>query len=160
MTFELPASVERELRDLAEIRSRQVSDLVEEAVRQYLKGASAVDIKEQRGRGPWEEIRRQFPRQWLLVEAIAAHSSRGKRVLEDIAVLDAFQEAGTAMKSYQEMHRRSPQRELYVVHTDREMLDITEVDWLGLRRSVLGMSDAFDELPPDSSSSTTRRTWT
>jgi hypothetical protein len=132
MTFELPASVERELRDLAEVRSRQVPELVEEAVRQYLEGASAADVSE-RGRGSWEEIRRLFPRQWLLVEAIVAHSSEGRRVLDDIAVLDAFQEAGTAMKSYQEIHRRSPQRELYVVHTDREALDIAEVDWLGIR---------------------------
>src|SRR5215203_3202517 len=132
MTFELPPSVEGKLRDLAEVRSRQVPELVEEAVRQYLEGASA-DVSERRGRGSWEEIRRQFPRQWLLVEAIAAHSSEGMRVLDDIAVLDAFQEAGSAMKSYQETHRRSPQRELYVVHTDREALDIAEIDWLGIR---------------------------
>lgn len=131
MTFELPASVERELRDLAEVRSRKVPELVEEAVRQYLEGAA--DMGEPRGRGSWEEIRRQFPRQWLLVEAVAARSSDGKRILDDIAVLEAFQEAGASMKSYQEAHRRSPQRELYVVHTDREALDITEVDWLGIR---------------------------
>jgi len=133
MTFELPASVERELRDLAEVRSREVPELIEEAVHQYLEDASAADVGDWRGRGSWEEIRRQFPRQWLLVEAIAAHSSEGRRVLDDIAVLDAFQEAGPAMKSYQEMHRRSPQRELYVVHTDREALDIAEIDWLGIR---------------------------
>ncbi|MEA2559007.1 MAG: hypothetical protein QOH06_511 [Acidobacteriota bacterium] len=133
MTFELPASLERKLRDLAEVRSRQVPDLVEEAVRQYLEGASTSDVREQRGQGSWEEIRRQFPRQWLLVEAIAAHSAEGKRVLDDIAVLDAFQEAGSAMKSYQETHRRSPQREIYVVHTDRDALDIAEIDWLGIR---------------------------
>ncbi|HEX5718036.1 MAG TPA: hypothetical protein VF179_17885 [Thermoanaerobaculia bacterium] len=131
MTFELPASVEGKLRDLAEVRSRQVPDLVEEAVRQYLEGAA--DVGEQRDRGSWEEIRRQFPRQWLLVEAIAAHSSEGKRTLDDIAVLEAFQEAGTALKSYQEMHHKSPRRELYVVHTDREALDIAEIDWLGIR---------------------------
>lgn len=133
MTFDLPTSVERKLRDLAEVRSRKVPELVEEAVRQYLEGASAADVSKQRGRGSWAEIRRQFPRQWLLVEAIAAHSSEGKRVLEDIAVLDAYEEAGAAMKSYQDVHRRSPQCELYVVHTDREALDITEVDWLGIR---------------------------
>ena len=89
------------------------------------------NASESRGRGSWEEIRRQFPRQWLLVEAIAAHSSEGRRVLDDIAVLDAFQEAGAALKSYQDVRRSCPQRELYVVHTDRETLDITEVDWLG-----------------------------
>lgn len=133
MTFELPPSVEGKLRDLAEVRSRQVPELVEEAVLQYLEGASTANASEPRGRGSWEEIRRQFPRQWLLVEALAAHSSDGKRILNAIAVLDALHEAGAAMKSYQEVHRRSPQRELYVVHTDRKALDITEVNWLGIR---------------------------
>ena len=133
MTFELPPSVERELLYLAEVRSRQVPELVEEAVRQYLEGASGMDVSEQRGRGSWEEIRRQFPRQWLLVEAVAAHSSEGMRILDDIAVVDAFQEAGAAMKRYQEVHRGSPQRELYVVHTNRAALNIGEIDWLGIR---------------------------
>jgi hypothetical protein len=41
------------------------------------------------------------------VEAIAAHSPEGRRVLDDIAVLDAFQEAGAAMKSYQKVHQAS-----------------------------------------------------
>jgi len=117
---------------LAEVQSREVPELVEEAVRQYLEGASGEDRK-LRGRGTWEEIRRQFPRQWLLVEAIAAHSVEGRRVLDDIAVLDAFKEAASALKRYQEVRRSSPQSELYVVHTDRETLDITEVNWLGIR---------------------------
>lgn len=133
MTFELPANVERELRDLAEVRSREVPELVEEAVRQYLEGASVPEMIEPRGRGRWDEIRRQFPRQWLLVEAVAAHSSEGRRALDDIAVVDTFSDAGAALKSYQELHHRFPQRELYVVHTDREALDITEVTWLGIR---------------------------
>jgi len=133
MTFELPASVEKELRELAEVRSREIPELVEEAVRQYLEGASGAEMSERRGRGKWDEIRRQFPRQWLLVEAVAAHSSEGRRVLDDIAVVDTFSDAGVAMKSYQDLHHRSPQRELYVLHTDREALDITEVNWLGIR---------------------------
>lgn len=132
MTLELPANVERKLRDLAEVRSREVPELVEEAVLQYLEGAYGEDRK-LRGRGTWEEVRRQFPRQWLLVEAIEAHSLEGSRVLDDIAVLNAFNEAGAALKSYQEVRRTCPQRELYVVHTDRESLDITEVHWLGIR---------------------------
>lgn len=133
MTVELPASVEKELRELAEVRSREIPELVEEAVRQYLEGASGAEMSERRGRGNWDEIRRQFPQQWLLVEAVAAHSSEGRRILDDIAVVDTFSDAGAAMKSYQDLHHRSPQRELYVLHTDREALDIAEVNWLGIR---------------------------
>jgi len=44
MTVELPADVEKELRDLAEVRSREVPELVEEAIRQYLEAESITDV--------------------------------------------------------------------------------------------------------------------
>lgn len=81
----------------------------------------------------WEEIRRIYPSQWLLVEAVEAHSTGGKRFLDDLAVVGIFQDSGAAMKSYQDLHHRAPHRELYVLHTDREDLDITEINWLGIR---------------------------
>ena len=34
---------------------------------------------------------------------------------------------------YIQLHREAPERELYVFHTDRETLDITERRWLGIR---------------------------
>lgn len=81
----------------------------------------------------WEEIRERYPRQWLLVEAVAAHSEERQRILDDIEVVATFPDSIAAMKSYQELHCRNPQRELYVFHTDRERLDIGEIYWLGLR---------------------------
>jgi hypothetical protein len=81
----------------------------------------------------WQEIREHYPRQWLLVEAVAAHSEERQRILDDIEVVETFPDSIAAMKSYQELHRRNPQRELYVFHTDRERLDIGEIYWLGLR---------------------------
>ena len=44
MTVELPAGVEKELRNLAEVRSREVPELVEEAIRQYLEAESITDV--------------------------------------------------------------------------------------------------------------------
>ena len=79
----------------------------------------------------WEEIRRQYRQQWLLVEAIQARSKAGKRVLDDLAVLDTFPDSIVAMKRYAELHRQAPERELYVLHTDRSQLDIAERHWLG-----------------------------
>lgn len=81
----------------------------------------------------WDEIRRHYPSQWLLVEALEAHSSSGKRVVEDLAVLESFLDAGAAMDGYRKLHRRDPHRELYVLHTDREVLDIAEIHWSGIR---------------------------
>ncbi len=81
----------------------------------------------------WEEIRKQYPRQWLLVEAIKAHSEFDKRILEQLSVINTFPDSVTAMSSYTQFHREAPERELYVLHTDREKLDIMERSWLGIR---------------------------
>ena len=81
----------------------------------------------------WSEIRHRYPRQWLLVEATVAHSVPGRRILDDLSVVRTFTDAKSAMDSYQELHRQDPLRELYVLHTDREHLDIEEVRWVGLR---------------------------
>jgi hypothetical protein len=81
----------------------------------------------------WEEIRLHYPHQWLLVEAIKAHSDAGKRIVDQMAVISTFQDSAVALQNYLRFHRESPERELYVLHTDREQLDIRERTWLGLR---------------------------
>jgi len=81
----------------------------------------------------WQEIRQHYPEQWLLLEAIQAHSEGQKRVLDQLAVLGAFVDSITALQSYGKLHRVAPERELYVFHTSRDALDITERAWLGVR---------------------------
>ncbi len=81
----------------------------------------------------WSEIRRHYPNEWLLVEAIEARSDNGQRILEDIAVVASFPDSVVAMKRYTSLHREAPQRELYVCHTEREELEIRERRWLGIR---------------------------
>ena len=81
----------------------------------------------------WQEIRKHYPQQWLMVEAIKAHSEASKRIVEQLAVVGTFPDSVAAMKSYTQLHREAPERELYVFHTSRETLDITERTWLGIR---------------------------
>jgi hypothetical protein len=81
----------------------------------------------------WKEIRRIYPHQWLLVEAIKAHSKADQRILDELAVVDTFADSVSAMQRYVDLHQDAPERELYVLHTDREMLEITERRWLGVR---------------------------
>lgn len=81
----------------------------------------------------WEDIRQQYPDQWLLLEAIEAHSIADKRILEQIAVLNRYPDSVAAMNGYKELHHKAPERELYVFHTSREQLDVTERRWLGIR---------------------------
>ncbi len=81
----------------------------------------------------WTDIRRHHPHQWLLVEALLAHSKAGKRLVDELAIVDAFSDGETALRAYLRLHRDAPQRELYVVHSDHEELEIVERSLLGLR---------------------------
>ena len=86
----------------------------------------------------WQEIRSHYPEQWLLVEAIKAHSETDKRILEQLAVVSAYPDSATAMQGYSQLHREAPDRELYVFHTSRKTLDVAERKWLGIRPNMGG----------------------
>lgn len=84
----------------------------------------------------WSEIRAHYPEQWLLAEAIHARSEAGKRIIEDLAVVESFSDSTTAMSRYAQMHREMPARELYVLHTSHDQLDIVERPWFGIRSAL------------------------
>jgi hypothetical protein len=81
----------------------------------------------------WQEVRQTYPQQWLLIEAIKAHSEASKRVLDQLAVVSVFSDSTSALTSYSQLHREAPERELYVFHTSREQIEIAERTWLGVR---------------------------
>ena len=81
----------------------------------------------------WSEIRQRYPEQWLLLEAMQARSVENQRVLEQLAVIATFADSHLALQGYAQLHRDEPARELYVFHTSRETLDISERRWLGIR---------------------------
>lgn len=81
----------------------------------------------------WQDVRKQYPHRWVLIEALKAHSEADKRILESLSVVDTFQDVSAAMLEYKQFHRNDPEREYYVIHTDKENLDIEERQWLGIR---------------------------
>lgn len=84
----------------------------------------------------WSEIRKAYPGQWLIIEALEAHTTHdNQRRLDKIAVIDHPADGRVAMQSYRQLHQQYPGREFYFVHTSREELDIRERQWLGIRRN-------------------------
>ena len=81
----------------------------------------------------WTEIRTRYPKKWLLVEAIKARTKADQRILMQLAVLGSFANSKVALQKYAQFHRQTPERELYVFHTSREKLIVTERKWLGIR---------------------------
>lgn len=83
----------------------------------------------------WSEIRNIYPDQWLVIEALEAHTNvDAERLLDRLAVIETCHDGYSAMQRYRQLHQEYPQREFYFVHTSREELNIRERYWLGIRR--------------------------
>lgn len=56
----------------------------------------------------WSEVRAAHPDQWLVIEALDAHSENDHRVFDRIAVIDTCPDGRTTMKRYGELRRQHP----------------------------------------------------
>lgn len=82
----------------------------------------------------WPEVRNHYPSQWVLVEAISAATHGNKRVVGQLSVVGSFDgDSKEALRTYLRLHREDKRRELYVVHTSRDLLDIEVTAWTGVR---------------------------
>ena len=82
----------------------------------------------------WKEVRKQFPNQWVLIEALEATSQNNIRKIKDMAVISEYNNSTDAWKGYKSLHLLKPQRELYIFHTSNEKIEITEQRFMGIRR--------------------------
>jgi len=83
----------------------------------------------------WPDVQDAYPDQWLVIEALDAHTEGDRRILDDIAVVEVCPDSTAALQTYRQLHRQHPQREFYFAHTSRDSLDIEERHWVGIRRS-------------------------
>ena len=74
----------------------------------------------------WAETRQQYPNQWLVIDALEAHTEGDRRKLDQMTVVQVCPDGTAAYQRYRRLHQEHPQRELYYVHTAREELDIRE----------------------------------
>lgn len=82
----------------------------------------------------WDAVRAAYPNQWLVIEALEAHTtSNHQRQLDKIAVVEQCPDGRTAFEQCGKIHDQHPLREFYFVHTARETLDIEEVFVPGVR---------------------------
>lgn len=88
----------------------------------------------------WPDIRKTYPDQWLVIEALEAHTEDGERILDRLMVIETCPDGAAAFQSYRRLHQEYPQREFYFVSTRRETLTIHERQWLGVRIRQEGMA--------------------
>ncbi|MDS0526188.1 hypothetical protein NNC19_10895 [Clostridium sp. SHJSY1] len=83
----------------------------------------------------WNEARKIYPDKWLLFEAIEAHSEEGKRLVNELSIINIYDEGKEALKEYSDRHKKDKNREMYVYHTKNEELIIEERNWIGVRKN-------------------------
>lgn len=84
----------------------------------------------------WENVRQKYYNEWIVIEAINAQTQDDNRIIDQLTVVDTFNNDNNgALRKYVELHKAHPERELYVVHTSREQLNIKERRWIGVRRA-------------------------
>lgn len=84
----------------------------------------------------WEQVREQYPEQWVLVEAISAYSENSIRFLEEVAVISNFPDSTLAWKEYKKLHLADRTREYYIFHTDNKTIEVKEQNFIGVRRRL------------------------
>jgi hypothetical protein len=82
----------------------------------------------------WTEVRSSYPSQWVIIEAVEATTRDKKRIINEMIVISSFDDNNMALRKYIDLHKEHPDREIYVVHTSRETLDIEELTWTGVRK--------------------------
>jgi hypothetical protein len=83
----------------------------------------------------WNEARNIYPNKWLLFEAIEVYSEKGKRIVEELSVINAYDNGRDALKEYADKHKKDKSREMYVYSTKNEELLIEERNWIGVRKN-------------------------
>lgn len=81
----------------------------------------------------WSDVRENYKNKWIVFESLKAKSEKGKRIVEDLAVIAAFDNGSEALKSYSSWHKKDKSKEMYVYNTANESLDIEERVWVGVR---------------------------
>jgi hypothetical protein len=81
----------------------------------------------------WEDVNKKYKDTWLVIEAIKAESNDKKRSVKDVKIIDSFNDSQIAYKKYQELHKKEPSKEMYVVFSNWNELSFEELNWKGLR---------------------------
>ncbi|MED0659424.1 hypothetical protein [Bacillus smithii] len=84
----------------------------------------------------WSEVRRHFPERCVLVEALKSEMRGKERVIEEMSVIDDFENGNAAWKAYKKLHVENQTRELYIFHTKNEEIKVIEQPYIGVRRKV------------------------
>ncbi|MFE4132353.1 hypothetical protein [Peribacillus sp. YIM B13482] len=48
----------------------------------------------------WDEVQERFPNEWVVLEATKAYSKEGQRFIEEVAVIDSYEDSNKELNLY------------------------------------------------------------
>ena len=60
----------------------------------------------------WQEVRQSHPDRWLLVEAAHARSEADQRILDDLVVLDTYEDSAIREEARKEIDHKTIEKRL------------------------------------------------
>ncbi|WP_339318067.1 hypothetical protein [Paenibacillus sp. FSL R10-2734] len=80
----------------------------------------------------WDEVQERFPNEWVVLEATKAYSKEGQRFIEEMSVIDSYEDSTKALKRYSQLHQDDPYREYCFFHTSRPEV-VARERYVGIR---------------------------
>jgi hypothetical protein len=84
----------------------------------------------------WAEVRRRYPARIVLIEAIKSSTEKHVRTIEDMTVVEEFENSKEAWSGYKKYHKLYPDRELYIFHTNKEKIEVIEQYFTGVSTRI------------------------
>lgn len=83
----------------------------------------------------WEQIRTQFPNQWVFMESLKSHMEGDMHIFEELSVIDAVADNKDLFPRYKELRRQYPSREIVFYHASNPCMEVKVQYWAGVRPS-------------------------
>lgn len=74
----------------------------------------------------WTDVRRLYPDQWVIIEALEAWTEISRRILYRVTVVETCRDGSDALDRYRQLRRSHARRELYFVHTSNHELVVVD----------------------------------
>lgn len=74
----------------------------------------------------WSQVQDAYPHQWVLIEPGESRQEGDRKILDEMAVVGSFDDSVSAWRDYAALRRRTPGREMFVLHTDRPVPDVRD----------------------------------
>ena len=80
----------------------------------------------------WSEARKTYPNKWIVFDSLNQHEEDNKLIVEDIAIIEVFDDINDAFKYYRMLHRQDKSRQLSF-DTRKDRLEY-EIERIGIIR--------------------------